>query len=179
MSKQQTPPFQDHLWQKIAPFQDQLAKIPSFQDHWAEKYPFQDHYSKTCQSGEEKMATQNDFIQWTKYHTNALSYLDALNLEECPFHTKVKMFIEADKCHFTSPTKGRKFRKKHKKKVHARPGSRQSCDRAHNYSSKWESISNSRQSCLPKATSCKDRNNCATQKWKLWTKLCHQPSHSP
>ena len=36
------------------------------------------------------MATQSDFIQWRKYHTNALNYLDNLNLEEYPFHTKVK-----------------------------------------------------------------------------------------
>ena len=51
----------------------------------------------------EEIATHNDFIQWTKYCIKALNYLDTLNSDEWPFHTKVKKFIDSAKHHFASP----------------------------------------------------------------------------
>ena len=42
--------------------------------------------------------------------------MGTLNFEEGPFHTNVKKFIDAAKCHFASPTRGRKSRRQPKKR---------------------------------------------------------------
>ena len=57
------------------------------------------------------MATQNDFIQWENYYTPALKYLDIINAEEYPFHTKISKFIDVAKSHFESSSRGKKNQK--------------------------------------------------------------------
>ena len=102
------------------------------------------------------MATQNGFIQWAMYYTKALDYLNILNAEECPSHTKIKKFIDVAKCDFESPKRGRKSKRQPKRKTHNRPGNRQPHNRAFCRRSKGRS--DVRQSCLPNIISCKDRS---------------------
>ena len=105
--------------QKANHFKTNWRKHPLFRNIVQKSNHFRTIISKTLPNHNERgNGNKKQFHPVGKVLHQGSLQLDIINSEECPSHTKIKKFIDAVKCHFENPTRGRKSRRQPRRKAH-------------------------------------------------------------